>query len=108
MEIKVDKIQIYKQNKMADKQICVAIKTDGHRCGLKATNGKERCSRHNTALINDGPNTTSRKEVISKHKRSIKELNEQWNERIHDEQNDVRRRDLMNDKLFELNTLNNI
>lgn len=105
--MKDDKIQIYKQNKMTEKQICVAIKTDGHRCGLKATNGKERCSRHNTSLINDGPHTTARKELTNKHKRSIKELNEQWSERILTEQNQILKRDLMNDRIFELNTLNN-
>jgi hypothetical protein len=89
---------------MAERQICVAVKADGQRCQLRSTDG-QRCRRHVTLVNRLGPNTTAQREMDYTHKRAMRELTAGWDQRIEDEPDANRRRDLMLDSVHEKNAL---
>lgn len=82
---------------MTDNHICVGIKADGHKCDKRAPVGQTRCRTHANIITRNGPNTTAVNELRYIHRREILELSAEWNTRIDAEEDEMRRRDLVND-----------
>jgi hypothetical protein len=71
---------------MADRPICVGIKTTGDRCDKRAVIGQTRCRTHLNTVRNNGPNTTAVNELVYTHRRILREINNRWHAIIEIEQ----------------------
>lgn len=87
---------------MADRPICIGVKTDGVRCDNHAVVGEQRCRTHLNTVRNHGPNTTAIKELGYTHKRLLRQLAVHWDQRIDAEQNLDRRAQLAEDAEHEI------
>jgi len=76
---------------MADRPICVGIKTTGDRCDKRAVVGHVRCRTHLNTVRNNGPNTTAVNELVYTHRRILREINNRWHDVIEREQDHNRR-----------------
>lgn len=90
---------------MAANNGCIGVKTDGEICGAQCRNNNVRCGTHIKVLENNGPYTLAQKELGYVHKKQVKDLEQQYDFRIEQTQDNIQRNRIRQDMWHEVQQL---